>query len=247
MFGIQVSIGALNDLIDEPDDARHKPAKPIPSGLVGHRAATIVAIAGGVVGIVLSAVSGWATALAGLGCAGLGYLYDLRLSRTALSWLPLSLALPLLPIHAWLGATGSIPSGLVTLLPVGVLGGGGLALANGLVDVERDTVAGRFAVAVVLGRNRTWLVQTLALAIAGTLAVFVAPAVPGTDQGADTGILRFFVGEGIAVGIVLLAFGAAFPGGRSPRPARARLGGRHAASGASGSTGWQVGPPSRSV
>lgn len=209
MLGIQFSIGALNDLVDAPNDAREKPRKPIPSGLVGRRAATAVTIVGGSAGIVLSAVSGWPTAVAGVGCLGLGYAYDLRLSRTALSWLPLSLALPLLPIHAWLGAAGTIPTGLLTLVPVGVLGGGGLALANGLVDVDRDANVGRIAAAVALGPRSAWLVQTLALATAAMLAVYLAPAVPANGQGVDLWTLRALRLAGVTVGIGLLALGAA--------------------------------------
>ena len=213
MLGIQCSIGALNDLVDEPNDARQKPRKPIPSGLVSRSVATAIAVGGGTVGIVLSAPSGLATVLAGLGCAGLGYAYDLRLSRTKLSWLPLSLALPLLPIHAWLGATGTIPVGLLTLVPVGVLGGGGLALANGLVDVERDARAGRVAAAVALGRRRTWLAQTAALGCAGVLAIALAPAVPGTELAAGVagtlGVLRVLRFGGVALGVGLIGLGAA--------------------------------------
>lgn len=208
MFGLQISIGALNDLVDAPLDARQKPRKPIPSGLVTRRAALAVTVAGAGAGILLSAVSGWPTAVAGLGCVGLGYLYDLRLSRTALSWLPLSLALPLLPIHAWLGATGSIPTGLLTLVPVGILGGGGLALANGLADIDRDRRAGRAAAAVALGPGRTWIAQTVALGIAAALAVFVAPAVAPDAQGVDVGLLRLLRLAGVGLGIGLLGSGA---------------------------------------
>ena len=88
MLGIQVSIGALNDLVDAPLDATEKPRKPIPSGLVSRRAAWVVVAAGSGVGILLSAISGPATGVAALGCLALGYAYDLRLSRTTFSWLP---------------------------------------------------------------------------------------------------------------------------------------------------------------
>lgn len=211
MLGIQVSIGSLNDVADVALDAREKPRKPIPSGLVSRRAAGIVAIGGAVVGIALSGVSGPATALAALVCLGLGYAYDLRLSRTALSWLPLSLALPVLPIHAWLGAAGAVPTGLLTLVPIGVLAGAGLAVANGLVDIERDTRAGRRAVAVALGPRRGWIAQTVALAGAAALAVLIAPAVPSAvanPGGIDLELLRTLRTAGIGLGVALLTVGA---------------------------------------
>ncbi len=148
MLAVQYSIGALNDLVDAPLDARQKPRKPIPSGLISPRTAAMVAIGAAALGILLSAASGTTTTIVALGGLGLGYAYDLRLSRTALSWLPLSLALPLLPIFAWVGAVGAVPSGLLALVPVGVLGGAGLALANGLVDIDRDRSVDRRAIAV---------------------------------------------------------------------------------------------------
>jgi 4-hydroxybenzoate polyprenyltransferase len=209
MFGFQISIGALNDVVDAPLDARQKPRKPIPSGLIAPRAAVVVAVIGGLAGTMLSGLSGWPTAAVGLACLGLGYLYDLRLSRTTLSWLPLSLALPLLPIHAWLGATGTIPIGLLTLVPVGVLAGGALALANGLVDIDRDTRSGRMAAAVALGRQRAWLLQTVALGVAVVLAVFGAPAVPADLPGVDLGTLRALRLAGVAAGVGLVTAGAA--------------------------------------
>jgi 4-hydroxybenzoate polyprenyltransferase len=224
MFAMQASIGALNDLVDAPLDARQKPRKPIPSGLVGLRTAATVASVGGLVGVVLSAVSGPATAVAAIVGLGLGYAYDLRLSRTVASWLPLSLALPILPIHAWLGATNGVPDGLLTLIPAAVLGGAGLAIANGLVDLDRDASAGRHAVAVALGRHRAWLVQTMSLGVAVALAVVVAPSVPGalggqpgpgTVGGLD--VLRLLRLGGIGLGSVAIAVGAAVL--RAARPA----------------------------
>jgi 4-hydroxybenzoate polyprenyltransferase len=208
MLGIQFSIGALNDVVDAAQDAIEKPRKPIPSGFVDRRVAVAIAVVGGALGVGLSAISGWSTALAAVGCAGLGYVYDLRLSRTVLSWLPLSLALPLLPMHAWLGATGNLPPGLIALVPVGVVGGAGLALANGLVDVERDKRSGRSSATVALGRGRTWLLQTAALGLAVALAFLVAPG-GSTPATAAVGLLRDVRAGGIGFGAVLVGVGAA--------------------------------------
>lgn len=209
MLAIQFSIGALNDLVDAPLDAREKPRKPIPNGLVGRRLAAAVVAGGAAAGILLSAVSGLGTALAALGCLGLGFAYDLRLSRTALSWLPLALALPLLPIHAWLGATGVIPAGLVTLVPVAIVAGAGLALANGLVDIDRDGRVDRRGIAVALGRRHAWLAQTTALGTAAVLALAVAPSTDGGSTGSGLEVLRWIRVAGVALGAGLLLAGAA--------------------------------------
>jgi 4-hydroxybenzoate polyprenyltransferase len=216
MLGIQFSIGALNDLVDAPRDAQQKPSKPIPSGHVTRRTAGSVAVVGAGLGIVLSAISSPATAIVGLACIGLGWSYDLRLSRTALSWLPLSLALPLLPIHAWLGAAGTIPNGLLTLVPVGVLGGGGLAIANGLADFERDASSGRGAIAVLLGRRRAWLAQAFVLGAAALLAIYLAPTVPDGAVGESVGALRMLRLGGVWTGVAaIIAGSAALASGRA--------------------------------
>ena len=48
MTALQASIGALNDLVDAPRDAGHKPAKPIPTGLVSPPMARAIVVAGGI-------------------------------------------------------------------------------------------------------------------------------------------------------------------------------------------------------
>lgn len=208
MLALQASIGALNDHVDAPLDTVEKSAKPIPAGLVSHRAALALAVAGLALGILLSAPSGAATVGVAIGGVALGYVYDLRVSRTPWSWLPLSLALPLLPLHAWLGATGSAPPGLLALVPTAVLAGAGLAVANGLVDVERDARAGRVTIAVLLGRTRAWAVQTVVLVIVGVLVLAIAPAVPPDAPGLDRGPLRVLRMAGIGIGLAALALGA---------------------------------------
>lgn len=203
MLALQVSIGALNDGVDWPIDALEKPAKPIPAGLVARTTATVLAALAGVIGLLLSAPSGWGTVAVAAAGLGLGYLYDLRLSRTTWSWLPLALALPLLPVHAWLGATGGVPPGLAALVPVAVLAGAGLALANGLVDVERDARAGRFGVVVAIGRRRAWLAHAGVMLTVVVAAAVLAPAgsAPGPLQGLRWG--------GFVLGALAVALGAA--------------------------------------
>ena len=204
MLCLQASIGALNDLVDAPADAGQKPGKPLPRGLVSARAAGVVTVAGGLAGLALSLPSGPATVAVAAAGASLGYLYNLRLSGGPLSWLPLALALPLLPLHAWLGATGSVLPGLVTLLPAAVLAGFGLALGNALVDVERDAATGRQGIVVTIGARAAWLVQSGALGLVVLLAALLAP--PAPDSTEVLGTLR---SAGIPLGGVAIALGAA--------------------------------------
>jgi hypothetical protein len=226
---LQASIGAVNDVVDEPLDRTQKRGKPLPSGLVSPRQArTWAAVAAGL-GVALAAPSGPGTVAVAVAGVGLGYLYDLRLSRTALSWLPLALALPLLPIYAWLGAAGVIPPGLLTLVPAALLAGAALIIGNGLVDVERDRPVGKATIPVRIGRDRAWLLHALAFLVAVAMAVLAAPGVPpgmppdglpGGSAGGSVGgvaggvsasaleILRVVRSFGIPIGAAAIAVGA---------------------------------------
>jgi 4-hydroxybenzoate polyprenyltransferase len=221
MLALQVSIGALNDAADAPFDVAGKPGKPIPAGMASQREAVAISTVGFLVGIGLSAPSGVGVAAVALLGAGLGYAYDLWLSRTVASWLPLALALPLSPIHAWLGATGDVPPGLVTLLPVAVAAGLLLTLSNGLVDVERDRASGKGGLARRLGEGRAWLANALAVAGVAVLAVLLIPSIPlggSPDLPGDggAGFATVQVG-GLLGGLGALALGALVLRSRSPR------------------------------
>jgi 4-hydroxybenzoate polyprenyltransferase len=205
MLALQASIGSLNDFVDASLDAGRKSGKPIPNGHATRREALAIAIAGLAVGLALTWPSGLATtAVAAVG-AGCGYLYDLRLSRTAWSWLPFALGLPLVPLYAWLGATASVPAPLLRLVPIGVLAGAGLALANGLADVERDVAGGIETAAVRLGPGRAWLIHAGLLIGAIGLALVSLPA--GSAGGAGSAVpslVALVPGTGlIAVGLVV--------------------------------------------
>ena len=182
MLGLQVSIGALNDLVDAPRDATTKPGKPIPRGAASAATARAIAVAGLGLAVLLLLPSGLPALLVLAACAACGYGYDLWLSRTAWSWLPLAVALPLVPVFAWVGAVGSLPAAVAVLVPAGMLGGAGLALANGLADLERDRSMGASTAAVRLGRETAWLGHAGLLLVA--VALPVAAAVGGWIPGA---------------------------------------------------------------
>jgi len=203
MLALQASIGAVNDVVDAGVDRGRKPGKPLPRGVVGRGEAQAVATIGLVLGLALSGLSGIPTGAVAASGVGLGYVYDVRLSRTAWSWLPLAAALPLVPIHAWLGSTGQVPAALLTLVPVGILAGGGLMLANGLADLERDLAAGVRTAAVALGQW-AWAVDASAMAAVVALAWLLAPSTAGSLLAATS------------LGTVLAILGVVLSAARSP-------------------------------
>jgi 4-hydroxybenzoate polyprenyltransferase len=183
MFALQASIGALNDLVDAAIDAGRKPGKPIPTGTVGADLARVVVVGSAGLGLVLSATfSAGLLLVAGLGLA-VGYAYDLVAKGGAWSWLPFALGLPLLPVFAWFGATGSLPAPFVVLVPTAVLAGAALAIANALADVGRDEDAAVRSIAISLGTRRAWIAGaalqlTVSLIAVGSLAAADGGALP---------------------------------------------------------------------
>jgi 4-hydroxybenzoate polyprenyltransferase len=180
MMLLQFSIGAVNDVVDAPRDAGHKPGKPIPAGLVPIGAARLVAVACAGGGLVLALVGGpWLVALAAVILA-IGLAYDLWAKGTTLSWLPFAVGIPLLPVYGWYGATGSLPALFLVLVPAAANAGTALAISNAIVDMERDREAGAHSIALALGPARAgWLVVGLHAVVAvlatGTAVVLGAP------------------------------------------------------------------------
>jgi 4-hydroxybenzoate polyprenyltransferase len=203
---LQVAIGTLNDVVDAPRDAGRTPLKPIPAGLVPIRLAKAVSVVVAVGGLLLVTPSGTGTvvvAAVGLGC---GVVYDLALSRTAISWLPLAIALPLVPIYAWLGATGALPLTLFVIVPMAVLAGGGLAIGNALVDAEADRASKRATIAVAIGTAAAWRLHALTLGSAVVMAVVLLPA-----GGSPASLPAIAAGAvGLGAGILLVLAGTAF-------------------------------------
>ena len=184
MLAIQFSIGAVNDLSDAPADALAGRSKPLVDGRVPARLALGVAAATAAAGIALSALAGPFAALIAVAGYGIGLAYDLRLKASAWSWLPYAAGIPLLPVFAWVGATGRLPGPMLALAGLGVLAGADLAIANSLADAERDAASGTATIARALGQGRALrLGALLSIAVGGTAAVSavaLAGPIPGT-------------------------------------------------------------------
>ena len=204
MLGIQFCIGAVNDLFDEHLDARSKPRKPIPAGLVSRREAATVALVAGVTGLSLAAVVRQFDPLLILMAAvmlGAGLVYDARLKSTNFGWVCFAVAFPILPVFAWYGVTGSLPPRWEVLLPAAVLAGPALQLANGLVDYDTDRTAGLRTLPVVLGQRSSLIAMTaLQLTIHGLAWLTLAPSATLTAR-----VLMLTAAAMTAVGVALSA------------------------------------------
>jgi 4-hydroxybenzoate polyprenyltransferase len=155
MFGFQVSIGALNDLVDADRDRLAGADKPIPAGLVSRRVAMVVVVAGASTGLAVSASFGGAVLLVGLLGAGSGYAYDLVARRAGLGWITFAVALPALLVWVWLAAAGTLPPESMVLLPLAALAGPAVHLANSMADTDDDQQTGATSLATRLGPHRS--------------------------------------------------------------------------------------------
>jgi 4-hydroxybenzoate polyprenyltransferase len=200
MTAIQFAIGALNDLVDASSDA-DRPSKPIPAGLVGRRTAWVVVAGCLAIGLALSAAFGAAVLVLAVIGAAAGVVYDLWLKGTP--WAPLAYAvgIPLLPVYAWLGATGDLPPATVVLVPAAALAGIGLAIGNALVDIDRDRAAGTVTPATVLGTGRAWwLALGLHATVVGLALAWLTPV-----EAMAPGLLIVILGAmTIAIGLVAI-------------------------------------------
>jgi 4-hydroxybenzoate polyprenyltransferase len=216
MVALQVSIGALNDLLDAERDAGRTPPKPIPGGQVSAAAARAIWIGAAVLGLLLVVPSGPLTVLIAMAGLAVGYGYDRFAKWTAWSWLPFAIGIPLLPVYAWVGTGAALPPSFLVLVPCAVLAGSALAVANASADLEQDQASGTASVAVSLGLERAWLVHAGLLAVA--VAVIVASFITGSAE-------RVVAVVGVA-GVLVVVAGAALGaplGGRRPTPRQREL------------------------
>jgi 4-hydroxybenzoate polyprenyltransferase len=196
MIALQASIGALNDRIDAPRDAGRKPGKPIPAGRVSADQAAVVIVGAAGVGIAIAAPSGSMMVILAVAVLAIGYGYDMLFKGTAWSWLPFAVGIPLLPVFGWLGSAGSLPGAFALLVPVAVIAGAALAIANARADTERDLAAGLDSVAVRLGTDASWAVNAGLLLPVVTVAIATLVA----THEAPSATLAVAVGAGLVVG-----------------------------------------------
>jgi 4-hydroxybenzoate polyprenyltransferase len=174
MFGAQLAIGAVNELVDADLDAVAKPDKPIPAGLVSRRGARIVTMTGLLLMVLFSfRFSLAAFLLCALG-AGVGIAYSIWFKRTIWGWIPYLIALPLIPIWVW-SALSSVDPGLFAIYPIGAAAVISVQIAQSLPDLDADRNSGVRTFAVRLGPQQAHRACWGAMLLAALLAASFAP------------------------------------------------------------------------
>jgi 4-hydroxybenzoate polyprenyltransferase len=179
---MQLSIAVLNDYCDRRLDAVSKKSKPIPRGLVRpHEALVLGLLLIVAMFILLLPLNPLALGISLLYLA-FGQGYNLGLKSTPLSGVVFALAIPLIPLYAFVGMGRIVPL-MFWLIPVAALLGVALNLANSLPDIEDDAAQQARTLAVVLGVRGTLiacpLLILLGIALIALLSItHLLPAFP---------------------------------------------------------------------
>ena len=194
MFGGQLAVGAVNELVDAELDAVAKPEKPIPAGLVSWRGAWVVTI-GGLLLMAMLSLRFDLEAFVLLAIAnGSGIAYSLWFKRTIWAWVPYLVSLPLIPIWVW-AALDEIISGLFAIYPIGAAAVIAVQIAQSLPDIEGDRRTGVRTLAVAIGPEHAHHIAWGAMLLASALAAVLAPWLTDHPE-------RVWIGAALAVLLV---------------------------------------------
>ncbi len=167
-IAMQLSIAVLNDYCDRQRDALSKKTKPIVRGLVRPHEALIAGILLMLIMVLLLLPLNPLALLISLLYLACGQGYNLGLKVTPLSGIVFALAIPLIPVYAFVGMGHFVPF-LFWLVPVGALLGVVLHLANALPDIEEDAESYARTLAVVFGVRGSFIACSLFILLAITL------------------------------------------------------------------------------
>lgn len=159
---MQLAIAFSNDYCDRQVDALHKKDKPIPRGLVQPREALLMTVLLITLMFVLLLPLSRLALLLSLLYLMLGLAYNLGLKSTLWSGIVFALAIPLIPAYAF-AAVGHITPFIFWCIPVAALLGVALNLANSLPDIEGDAASQKRTLAVVLGKQWTFILCLLCI------------------------------------------------------------------------------------
>lgn len=154
---MQLSIAVCNDYCDRQVDTISKKDKPIPRGLIRPWEALITGLLLIVIMVLLLLPLNPLALLVSLLYLALGQSYNFGLKATPLSGIVFALAIPLIPVYAFVG-TGRIISFIFWVIPVAALLGIALNLANSLPDIEEDAANNARTLAIVLGVKRSLII-----------------------------------------------------------------------------------------
>jgi len=181
-LAMQLSIAIFNDYCDRERDVLSKKNKPIVRGLVLPREALFTAFLLMFIMVLLLLPLKRLALMLSLLFLACGQSYNLGLKTTPLGGIVFALAIPLIPAYAFVAVDHFVPL-VLWQIPIGVLLGLALHLANTLPDIEQDAANQVRNMVVVLGGKGSMIAISililLAAAVTGVLAITgLVPAQP---------------------------------------------------------------------
>jgi len=167
----QASIGWANDYVDADRDQQvRRHDKPVAAGevtaaTVGRAAAVALTLT-----VPLSLAIGWVSGAAHLVAVGSGWMYDVRLKQTVLSWVPYALSFGLLPVII-AGALPGAPRPQPWIVAVAACLGVAAHFANTVGDAARDEQTGVRGLPQRLGPRLSVAVAAVTVLVAAVLLV----------------------------------------------------------------------------
>lgn len=177
VFSGQLTIGWTNDRFDAAADrAVGRLDKPLAAGHVSGRAIDAAVAVALVATVSFSFALGWRAGLLHLGAVGCGWLYNLWLKGTWLSWLPYAAAFGALPGVATLARPQHLAPAAWAVLAAALLG---IAanLTNALPDLDSDVAVGARGLATRIG-GRASLTSAMLLLVGAAVSIALGP--PGS-------------------------------------------------------------------
>ena len=172
-LAMQLSIAIFNDYCDRQRDVLSDKNKPIVRGLVRPREALFATLLlMSVMVLLLLPLNRMALAISLLYLA-LGQSYNLGLKTTPWGGIVFALAIPLIPVYAFVAVGHFVPL-VLWQIPIAVLLGLALHLANALPDIEQDAANQVRNMVVVLGRKSSILATCLLILLAAVVIVVFA-------------------------------------------------------------------------
>lgn len=172
-LAMQLSIAIFNDYCDRERDVLSKKNKPIVRGLIRPREALFATLFLMCVMVLLVSALGPLALLISLLCLACGQSYNLGLKTTPLSGIIFAIAIPLIPVYAFVGVGHFVPL-VLWQMPIAALLGVALHLANALPDIEQDVANKVRNLSVVLGVRGSLAVCSLSILLAGMVIVVLA-------------------------------------------------------------------------
>ena len=190
----QIAIAFHNNWCDRDLDAATKPWRLIPRGAIRPMTAHRIGWSLFVVGLVVALPLGPLVVLAIAVGTACGFIYDAGVKRTIWSFAPFCIALPTLPVAAFLVA-GRADALLVIAYLIGAPIVVSIHLADALPDIARDRAFGLRTMAVRLGTRRAFLVCWSGVGAAAVIALALWPVngSPGPLFAASIGLLALAI------------------------------------------------------